>query len=243
MQDFVVGFPTLSRYDLLQEAVNGVNESELKPKLIYICDNGVGSPEIKSEIPIAYIHNPYNYGVSATWNQLWDLAGKDKLFIINDDMRVAKNTFEVMLNAGTDIVEGHGYSLFLVTPELRAKVGDFDERFWPAYWEDIDYGLRVARSEATIAKLTFDDIQHLENGSATYHHNPWMKVYLHENKHRMYRKWGLTEAEEAKMRIFQPFYAHTKPIILDPFEEYMQYGRHLPKTYAFGQILLKWLGF
>lgn len=243
MQDFYVGFPTLSRYDLLQQAVDGVNRSRIKPKAIFILDNGKRCPDIKSDIKTHIIHTPFNFGISGSWNSLWNLAEDSNLFLLNDDMQVGESSFEIMLETDADIVLGYGYSLFMVTPQLRKKVGDFDERFWPMYWEDVDYHVRVERTDTKVATPTIPDFKHLDGGSATFHDNPWMKPFLEENKQKMFRKWGMNDAEEAKMRKNEPFYTSPEPNIIDPIEEYLRYGRHLPKTRDFGEVVLKWMGF
>lgn len=241
MSKFYVGIPTLSKYDLLQEAVDSINRSSLKPNVIFIQDNGRKCPEIKSEIKTYIIESPYNLGVAASWNKLWDLAGDNPIIIMNDDLQVDVDSLKCLIDCPHLMSCGYRYGLFKLTPSMKDLVGYFDERFWPMYWEDVDYAIRIDRAKVTVGVPLIGEIKH--GGSKTYMDNQWMHPFVDANRDKMFRKWGMTLEDEQLMRENKQFNTNSEPTIIDPFEEYMQYGRHLPKTKDFGEVILKWMGF
>lgn len=241
MQDFYVGIPVLCKYDLLQEAIDSINRSSVKPNAIFIQDNGHCCPAIKSDIKLYHLQSPYNLGVAASWNKLWDLAGNDPIILMNDDIQVDVDSLKCLMECQHLISCGYQFGLFKLTSAMKDLVGYFDERFWPMYWEDVDYSIRIDKAGITVGVPKVGTIKH--GGSKTYMDNRWMNPFIDANRDKMFRKWGMTMEDEKLMREGRNFYTHDKPNVLDPAEEYFQYGRHLDKTKDFGEVILKWLGF
>jgi len=91
-----------------------------------------------------------NMGVAASWNHLLRWFPDDNVIISGDDVVVQPDTLEKMVAAaarskGLFFVTGgaSSWAFFLQKPELARKIGYYDEKFWPAYYEDNDYHRRM----------------------------------------------------------------------------------------------------
>lgn len=119
-----------------------------------------------------------NLGVAASWNRLAhaykagpDVPGK-KLLICGDDVTLHVDTIaaleDTMDATDADFVfpdparstMHQMFSCFMVKQSLFDKVGYFDEKFWPAYFEDNDFHMRMKRAGATeaIAPCGYDHV-------------------------------------------------------------------------------------
>jgi hypothetical protein len=97
-----------------------------------------------------------NLGVAASWNRLLDMAGDHIIAISNDDIVFGPETFRMLFDAAQRfpfVGAVGGWALFAQSPECTKRVGYYDEHFYPAYYEDCDYLLRMRR-----AGVTFHDI-------------------------------------------------------------------------------------
>lgn len=117
---------------------------------------------------IQVIHWEENLGVSKAWNAGLKLATRDVLCVLNNDVLIQFNGIQRLVQAalenGIAAAEGacmnmdfsYAYSTYnedeadylggyclVFKREVLENVGEFDEMFSPAYWEDNDWGLRV----------------------------------------------------------------------------------------------------
>lgn len=117
---------------------------------------------------IKVIHWDTNMGVSKAWNAGLKLATRDVLCVLNNDTIAQPNGVQRLVQAaletGVAAAEGacmnmdfsYAYSTYnedeadylggyclVFTRDVLENVGEFDEMFSPAYWEDNDWGLRV----------------------------------------------------------------------------------------------------
>lgn len=104
-------------------------------------------------------HNPTNKGIAYSWNDAIRLARGEYIVVINDDILVERGwllKLSNVLESGSDIsapINGwqSGMDLykwfpgfcFMFRSSLLNEVGYFDERFFPANCEDVDYWLRA----------------------------------------------------------------------------------------------------
>ncbi|MHB8848648.1 MAG: glycosyltransferase family 2 protein [Burkholderiales bacterium] len=111
------------------------------------------------------IHHLYmiNRGLSRSWNEgiceaLFD--GNDIVLVINDDIEFIENGFNEFIsyldqNKGFSLAFLHGeepsspciaqsFACFAIGYDSIRAVGFFDENIMPAYYEDIDYDIRVS---------------------------------------------------------------------------------------------------
>jgi GT2 family glycosyltransferase len=76
---------------------------------------------------------------------------------------------------------------WILSKQTFSEIGGFDERFFPAYFEDDDYCLRVKNAGYEIFCVSDVFIHHFENGSVSSENN---KKWLLENKKKFNEKWG-----------------------------------------------------
>lgn len=147
MRPFVIGVPTLNRYDLLAKCLQHVFAGTAKPQTVYIVDNGRRLPqgafaEIGDCLPINVVVPQSNLGVSASWNVLLRLAGNLPMVVMNDDVFVSPTTLATLMEPEPHvIVTALGWSCFRQDPEVRRIIGDYDENL-RSYMEDNDYDHR-----------------------------------------------------------------------------------------------------
>ena len=142
---FVVGIVHYEmRSNILQDTLVGIRASSRSPSRLLIVNNGGSLPPI----PDATIDAPAtNLGCAGGWNRVMQLcADVDTVILLNDDCRVAPDTFAKMLDDPSPIVLASGFSCFKIDVHLWKTIGPFDELFWPAYFEDTDYRIRLSRA-------------------------------------------------------------------------------------------------
>jgi GT2 family glycosyltransferase len=229
MKDFRVyyGIPTYTQFNRAKQAIEHIMEtSSLIPDQIVVIDNsGSGAalpviqPVLERYTSVQLIPRETNI-LSGAWNDLMNLFPDDYIIIANDDVKPHKHSIEALVTAARTTPEvamfngsghsGNSYSFFLLRKWAYTRVGPFDEKFRPAYFEDNDYDYRLRilagliRQEVSAA--TFDHV-----GSAT------MKAMTPEQlaKHHMLfarseryymDKWGNTPGKERFTEPFQDIY-------------------------------------
>lgn len=204
----ILGVPTLHRYDLLDALISSAEHGSSRPTMYIIVDNGGGYSverlrlRVSKDVPAILISPGKNLGVSASWNKIWDTSGSEPLVISNDDVVLGEKTiesFEVALKELPFVTsEAVGFALFGVTKECRDVVGSFDEAFWPAYFEDIDYHRRIMLSgirNGSVPAPRFHGVSStrdsLPPSEAKYIHDGFLK-----NRDYYARKWGGPQGSE-----------------------------------------------
>lgn len=153
----ILGVPTLHRYDLLRRLIASVNAGTLRPNEVVIVDNG--GKLIDCEPPptvtewtrqVLLDTGGVNLGVAASWNTILKKYPDDNVLMSGDDIIVQPDTIEKMVRAAERskalffVANGaSSWAFFLQKPELVRKIGYYDEKFWPAYYEDNDYHRRM----------------------------------------------------------------------------------------------------
>lgn len=144
-----IGVPVLRRYDLLKLMLQSAAAGTMVPAKVWIIDNGKQHPRVHEAIeglpfPIDVCEPPHPMGVAESWNYLIGQMPEERI-ITNDDIVFTSDAIEQMVRTPGDLIFGHGYSCYLLRDSAVQKVGTFDEAISPgyAYWEDIDYDMRV----------------------------------------------------------------------------------------------------
>lgn len=140
--DFVVGIPTLgAEQELLIEALDSVFSGNLRPTRVFVIENGPIFECMDANVSV--IRPVTNLGVSGSWNLIHKLAQPLPVILVNDDTAVASDTFvRMMAEPGPAIVCAWGYNCVRIDHEVWKQVGDFDEEFYPGYYEDADHRRR-----------------------------------------------------------------------------------------------------
>ena len=212
--------PTLRRFDTLTACIESALAGTRVPDHIYIVDNSGGNLMRYAEQYWTHIMHPIhivigdkNLGVAGSWNFFLNEVPGDVMIMSNDDVTFEKNTIEVLTRAvegGTlfaypDAVNGDGntlnaFSLYATSHLLFSRIGNFDETFYPAYFEDNDYAHRMAKEGIPLTPVA---CRYNHVGSAT------MKAYTPtemEQHHHAFRaneayyirKWGGPPGKETR---------------------------------------------
>jgi GT2 family glycosyltransferase len=197
MNKFAIGIPTLNRADLLipslMKYVQDFNFIE-----IHIIDNGDQDLEKYEKYDNIFVHTQEkNIGVAASWNMLCDIiyAKHNWALLLNDDVYLgydAETINQVIDDNNTfGLIQSHlNFSVILLQKQFFEFVGRFDEKFYPAYYEDSDYLYRMKLLgvfQGVDAKLNPKDAR----VSQTYEKSPeFVNDAMKYSRLRYIEKWG-----------------------------------------------------
>lgn len=148
---FAIGIPTINRADLLNYALKRYLD-DFPDSEFYIVDNGeqaiIEHPRIKTH------KAAQNYGVARSWNELCKSIFRENYpyaVILNDDIYLGRKEWEIkdciFKNIDESFLANTGtWCSFIMPVTTFNSVGDFDENFFPAYFEDNDYAYRLKLS-------------------------------------------------------------------------------------------------
>jgi GT2 family glycosyltransferase len=190
-----LGIPTLQCYDLLLLLIESAQAGTESPSEYVIVDNGGGLLDSGAPLPsnARVIVPGRNLGVAASWNLLLDDAGDEPIVISNDDVKLGRRTFEEMrYGLTTNLMVCSGWALFAQAPEITRQVGYYDENFWPAYYEDSDYEVRLARAGIERVWPVTEPVDHAGCWTTTTRlGNPeWLWRGVQNCQGYFMRKWG-----------------------------------------------------
>jgi GT2 family glycosyltransferase len=182
--DLVVCIPTYKKFDLLKKCIESAEAGTKKPLAYVIVDNSNGDLD---QTPYDHLDNMdilvlgRNVGVPAAWNNMiYFILQKypnAACIIANDDIEFLPDTLEKFDNAmsaeekhviycTSGLKEANAFSLFGLHPEYFLNtVGPFDQRIWPAYFEDGDMHRRMQLLGYCLFRIPDCGCDHI--GSAT----------------------------------------------------------------------------
>jgi GT2 family glycosyltransferase len=194
---FAIGIPTLNRSDLLLPTLIKYVTEDFKDIEIHIIDNGKQDLSFLNIIPNVFLYEEdKNIGVAASWNKLCKIIFEkhNHALILNDDVYLGYNTDNV-----NSVIEKYKYSLvqsyvswsvILMSKYMYDYIGDFDETFYPAYYEDSDYLYRMKLKgirQDVEAELNPQTVRI----SMTQERDPELvNASMQENRLRYIEKWG-----------------------------------------------------
>ena len=182
-----------------------------------------------------------NRGLSRSWNDGIINAFNDACeicILANDDCFFEEAAFSFLLDAckesegdifyvmskESSTLVHSGFALAILTPRLVEKIGYFDENFFPAYYEDIDYVIRIRLSG--LREVTFSDIiiHHVRNGSTKDDKFREMINYSKIiNREYIIRKWG-NGAEKCEPTFCTPFLDQKFGLYIPKKQRHAPYG-------------------
>lgn len=217
--DFIVGIGRCNEpISLLIESLTAIGQSSARPRRVIIIDNG--------EIPLGPLQTIYSYelsivrpernlGCAGAWNLIHKLAAPYPTVVMNTDLMVAPSTFASMLSSSSPVVCAYGFGCFSIDAKVRREIGEFDEEFWPVYWEDTDYrrrlqlaGIVIEEWPVTAVATVAPGRTRAASGIVHGHHEPdsyqgWtgerlaeFQCQLEANRQRYIAKWGGGHTEE-----------------------------------------------
>jgi GT2 family glycosyltransferase len=184
--------PRSTVIDLVSDIEKNV---DLDYEIIVVCNNtdeklikfATKTPSISK-----YVLNSVNPGIARSWNMGVNMSEGEYLFIVNDDVRIGKNSVEKLIqhmdaNPKVGVTgprgvlwnkDGHvkyvgeseisvadaisGFA-FAIRSTAFHEVGGFDINYTPAGCEEIDFSFRISRSGWTNVVIPNLDIHHNEH--------------------------------------------------------------------------------
>lgn len=197
---FAIGIPTLNRADLLIPSLERYSK-DFEGIDILVIDNGFQKDLFdwiyQSNNPhIQYVCNKVNLGVAGSWNRILHnlFDSHQYVLVLNDDVYLGKDKKEIdeIIDRCHSqlIVSERFFSVFIISRNLFYRVGNFDDGFYPAYFEDSDYLYRLKLIDISI------EVNNLLNPSIyrecqTYEKdNELVNKSRAINRDRYIKKWG-----------------------------------------------------
>ncbi len=197
-----------------------------------IFDNGSppGTLDFAGSLPdCTVLRSPRNLGVARAWNALFDEAfrrGAASAFCTNNDVIYLPNAYEALLEVLRDHPEAGALSmsefpadfeLFLEATEIPAcrfsmfllrkstwdRVGKFDTRFYPAYWEDFDYIERLRAAGVPMLQTVRAGGYHAHFASTRGFSGRVRRAYMiNKNRWKFVLKHGWHAVPPSRRRLF-----------------------------------------
>lgn len=202
--------PTYNRQDLLPDAVNAALTGSIAPDKFIIVDNGalgkagevIYNARLKHPTNIQVIDAEENLGCSVTWN-MFMRDNEEYVIIANDDVAVHKDTILALVGAATQNPDkpmftgsghsGNSFSLFLLRKWAWELLGEFDENFKPAYFEDNDWHYRLKLQGLDFISLEDATFEHVGSGTIKAMTPTQLEVHHRKfarNQDYYIQKWG-----------------------------------------------------
>jgi GT2 family glycosyltransferase len=204
---FAIGIPTLNRLDLLHPALLFYIRDFPNTK-IYVLDNGKqGIKEKLSHPNIIIVESKDNLGVASSINFLLDMIyqNHDYALILNDDIYFGRKEWELdnlLTNFKKPIYTSmQDWCAFILPKETFDEIGKFDEKFFPAYYEDNDYMYRMKMKSKEIFKIPFLN-PFVYQSSQTTQKDPSLRDYVENNRQYYIEKWGGLPSRETFKKPF-----------------------------------------
>jgi GT2 family glycosyltransferase len=177
-----------------------------RPNVVALCERLARKPGVE------YYDYGTNRGVARSYNDGFInayQAGADVAAIVCDDMYIGRSGLDALVDgamrhpeAGRVQVQGFnqptqsivdvGFAFSVIQRATFEQIGYFDQNFFPAYFEDIDYGRRMELSGLPTYNVGPIDLNHI--GSASHRADPAITEQHHRtfmlNSEYYRRKWG-----------------------------------------------------
>ncbi|WP_010585586.1 glycosyltransferase [Schlesneria paludicola] len=210
LEPFFVGIPTYNCYDLCANLIDSVFRNTALPQVVYVIDNGDGPARFHYDHPQVSIFRPQrNLGVSRSWNLLHRFAAPYPIVILNDDIELGRNCLERLVTCdglAVTIDGSHAYEAFMMREEVWQTIGDFDEAFFPAYFEDNDHARRLELAGIEIVCPTNDGVVSCGRSNTKSRLTPDATQALHgfvaKNRDYYLTKWGGLPHQEQFLKPF-----------------------------------------
>lgn len=201
---FCIGIPTINRADLLLKSIVDLQDKCPSIDLIIVDNGHQGLRPMLDSSALGYelIENAENKGVAGSWNQIARKAwsrGYDWVLIANDDIILGKTQDEIQrvcdeeearLGGPRFVASNRGWCSFLLPRAIWDLVGEFDEGFFPAYFEDDDYAERMLQAgQPCVTSETLDPVVYKE--SQTIAKDQKLRDGWTANEARFVEKWGV----------------------------------------------------
>lgn len=193
----LIGIPTINRADLLNAALEKYHECY--PNLdIVVVDNGVNQNIDTRNPKLRVFVQTSNLGVAASWNVILRTAfteGYTHALILNDDIELVMAEADLLGHISkyadnTFLVQLGTWCSFVVPKKVYDEVGPFDEQFFPAYFEDNDYAMRIKLDPNVQIAWEGGLCPTLYRNSMTIQRDNTLNRNFMNNRQKFIAKWG-----------------------------------------------------
>jgi len=212
MIDLVI-IPVLTGYERAARLVESLYTQTLLPQAVLVVNNGIArfeTPALDREPGLQVATPGHNIGVAASWNLGLRAArrasGESRVLVLNDDVVLTQDALQSYADALGDADENvvvigpveHPYSAWCCRAEmLLEEVGELDEQFWPAYYEDDDLSYRIALAGLRVKLVDNEQlgVAQLASGAMTTADlgesgTEWLRRCYDKNMRLYDAKWG-----------------------------------------------------
>jgi len=201
--------------ELTKRSVESVLNQDIPVRLLCVDnDSGDGTKEWLAEKGIHMARFSPQIGVSLGWNyglRFFFESGCDHVLVVNNDTILRKDTYRELLADGGGFVTAVGvnnpedilgpfvkavrphpdFSCYLIRKEVWEKVGPFDTQFFPAYYEDNDYHVRLHQAgiEAYTIGLPFYHIASGTLKNSSSEDRVAIEEASRKNREKFFAKW------------------------------------------------------
>ena len=193
MADFIVGIPTLMRYDRLNLCLQSIILGDTRPREICIVDNGGGFEPAHhlAHCPVRLVKPGRNLGIPGSWNFIHKLYGRADVVYCLDDVEFGRDVLSAIVASPAPFVSPiadrrHWWSCFLQREPVWADVGEYDDGFWPDLFADRDYQWRMRLAGLEPVVVEGHAGVNLSSGATGWAAFDWSEW----NEERFVRKWG-----------------------------------------------------
>ncbi len=215
MSDLNLGIciPTINREDLLRENVAALLRQAAEFSRLLIVDNGDQDLEFGHEKVEVFLPGR-NLGVAASWNfglhELFANPSTTHVLVLNDDICLREGSlrnFKEVLRQHPDrwfFTGTYEWSAWAMAREGRDRILEadgyvFDERFFPAYFEDNDFDRRFSGRFPDRRLPDIDALAPLvSRHSSSVERDPSLNARFGDNRDYYVRKWGGAPGEETR---------------------------------------------
>jgi glycosyltransferase involved in cell wall biosynthesis len=193
--DYLIVLPIINNEHLVDRCIKSIPD---KKKLLIIDNspNRFGRKYIETGAEILYY--PQNIGVSAAWNI--GLKRDHEYTVLLSASMMLYGDIEQWLVKANDwgVYSYHGWHLVGIRKATVSSVGYFDEKFYPAYYEDNDYHYRMKLKGIEFDRVLIDATS---AGNAMSMH-AGVPVRYGECANYYKKKWGGNPNEEKYAKPF-----------------------------------------
>lgn len=172
-----------------KKCIEHLRKSTVPVEIILVDNNSTDSTSIwaKKQDDILYIKNNCNFGCGIARNQGAIWAANDHILFLDNDQFVSPGSIAKLLEVKCDLVGVETWNVYsngntrrtsgignttyvgagglLVKKEVFHSLGGFDERFSPAWYEDVDFSMRARLHGYTIGYVEDHGVKHIGNAT------------------------------------------------------------------------------
>lgn len=217
IKQITIGIPVIGNIDALEKCMNSLslNDEEFSTDFVIVnnsinTDDNIALYELCKNYNCKIIEHHLNLGVARSWNMILEYAYSNNKtpYIVGSDTECVhglSNIYRFIESEPDKMWMVKGMNFFYLPSSFSDIIGLFDESFYPAYYEDCDYHMRIRSSghgdmlSDVPRHLVNYEISHIESNTIKKSDLLLKKVInrgLTHNHHLYVLKWGGAPGQE-----------------------------------------------